>query len=664
MARPGRVHVLAAVVSGLLLAGAFPPLDAGLLAWVALVPLLWAIREQDPAGAFRLGLLTGFVWFALTLFWVTLFGLPAWLLLSAILSLYVGGFAALLRWLSLRFPRREVLLVPLLWTAIEVVRSVGPLGFPWALLGVSQHAALPVLQLAALGGAHFISLVVALGNVLLVVLIMGSRRAKVSGGVGLAALVVAVAAFGLLRLASPQNFAVRVAVIQPNIAPLSKGDRQTAQAQMSTLRRLTERADGEGAALIVFPETAVPGNLLGAGGAAAHVGSWAAAHVIIASSQEVEERRVRNFAAALSDGRVLGTYAKRRLVPFGEAGVTPGGRAAPIDTPLGKVGVLICYESAFEGFARRAAQHGAAFLAVLTNDGWFGQSAGPVQHAAYSAVRAVETGRTVVRAANTGISMVIDPYGQILARLPLGEEGVATAAAAVPVHTLYLRGGWLIGPGAAVIVLGLVLTGGRGALGEWRRERSFARLVATLLWPGLIAVLTPDALRLLPDAARWVMPVGLIVVAGVAAGRRGLGVRLPRAPLSALLGLAVVALLGAAMIAAYRRYGFTFSSFAPPGGWVSGGAAVLLAALAQELWLRGAVFTAAEAWRGRTWAVVLSTLPALLLLRGLPTEAVIWSLFTGGIFGVIRGLTGDALGLALPRAAGTVLLAGLTALRV
>jgi apolipoprotein N-acyltransferase len=614
------------------------------------------------AGAFRLGLLTGFLWFALTLSWMTLFGLPAWLLLSAILSLYIGGFAALYRWLGLRFRGRDLLLIPLVWTGVEVARSAGTLGFPWALLGVSQHATLPVLQLAAVGGVHLISFVIALANAGLVTLLTERRRSVWAAGVVMV-LVAAAVFLGFWRMQSPLQPDGRVAVIQPNIPPGSKRDSQTYQAQMSALRRLTAEAAAGGATVIVFPETAVPANLLGNDGVAALVGSWAPGAVLIASSQEIDDGQVRNFAAVLSGEAVLGTYAKRRLVPFGEAGVTAGDQHEPIATPAGPLGLLICYESAFEGLARRAAHQGATVLAVLTNDGWFGQSAGPVQHAAYAAVRAVETGRTVVRAANTGISMVVDAHGRIRTRLPLGSDGTAVATAAVPIDTVYLRGGWLIAPAAAASVIVLVMVAASGAAREWRRERAFLRLMNALLWPGIVAVFARDAVRLFGEPARWWVPAVLLAVVWLSAGRRGLGIRPARAPASALMGLAVVGLLGGAMTAAYRRYGFVFPSYLPSGGWITGGIPILLAALAQEIWLRGGVFTAAEEWRGRRWGIVISTLPAFLLARGLPVEALIWTLFTGAMFGVIRGLTGDALGLTVPRAAGTILIASLTGLR-
>ncbi|MGH7751602.1 MAG: apolipoprotein N-acyltransferase, partial [Gemmatimonadales bacterium] len=555
-----RAQIAAAAGSGLLLAGAFPPLDAEFLAWIALVPLLWALRGESVAGAFRLGALTGLLWFLLTLFWVTLFGLPAWLLLSAILSVYIGGFAALYRWLSLRLPGRDLLLIPLVWTTVEVVRSSGTLGFPWALLGVSQHATLPVLQVAAVGGVHLVSFVIVLANAALVTVLTGRRRSLWAAG-GVMVLVAAAVFVGFWRTQLPLQPGERVAVLQPNISPGSKGNTETYQAQLTALRRLTAQAAAGGATVIVFPETAVPANLLGSDGVARVVGSWAPGAVLVASSQEIRDGRVSNFAAVLSGEAVLGTYAKRRLVPFGEAGVTAGDQDTPIVTPAGTLGVLICYESAFAGLARLAAHQGAAVLAVLTNDGWFGESAGPVQHSAYAAVRAVETGRSVARAANTGISMVVDPHGRIQTRLLLGSEGSAVTTAAAPIETFYMRGGWLIPPAMAASVMVVVMVAASGAMREWRRERAFLRLVGVLLWPGIVAFLGRDAVRLFGEPARWWMPAVVLVVVWASAGRRGLGVRLRRVPATALLGVAVVALLGGAMMAAYQRYGFVLPPF-------------------------------------------------------------------------------------------------------
>ncbi|MBI3975622.1 MAG: apolipoprotein N-acyltransferase, partial [Armatimonadetes bacterium] len=268
--------------------------------------------------------MTGLVWFALTLSWVTLFGYVTWVLLAAVLALYIGGFAAVLQWLSRRYPGWDLLLVPLVWTAVEVARSTGPLAFPWALLGVSQHRILPVLQLAAVGGVYLLSMMIALGNAWVVTLLGRPRRAEAAGLILVGLLLVGASAYGARRLQMPLSGSLRLAVLQPNISPFAKGDAATHRAQLEAMERLTREAAAGGADLIVFPETAIPVNLLGPGGVVQEVAAWAPDRIVVASSFEGGADGVRNTAVVLQDGQVRGTYGKRRLVPFGEAGVTPG----------------------------------------------------------------------------------------------------------------------------------------------------------------------------------------------------------------------------------------------------------------------------------------------------------------------------------------------------
>ncbi|MDR7474364.1 MAG: apolipoprotein N-acyltransferase [Armatimonadota bacterium] len=658
------IRLMGAVVSGLLLWAAFPPLDRGALVWVALVPLLWSLRGTTPREAFRLGYTSGAVWFALTLFWITLFGIVPWALLAAFLALYTGGFAALLRWMSPRSSLRDLLLVPLLWTAVETVRSTGPLAFPWALLGVSQHRLLPLLQLAALGGVSLVSFAVALGNAAATLVLVRPGRMAVAG----AAVAVALAlgggvVYGTVRLRQPLVDVLRVAVLQPNIPPLRKGDAATQKTQMAVMAHLVREARARGAELIVFPETAVPLNLFGPTGVLPKVAAWAPDRVVVATSFEAASDGVRNSAVVMQDGVVQGSYAKRRLVPFGEAGVTPGERGDPIPTRAGYLSIAICYESAFAEIARRGTRPGAGPLVVVTNDGWFGTSAGPAQHAAYAALRAVETGRPVARAANTGISMIVDPLGRVRAQLPLDRGGWLVADVPASMPTPYLAGGWMFAPAVVALAVLLLLPAAGRALREAWQEGSFRQLVYALAGPGLLVGLQRPLERLMGVAGAWVLPVGVLLAARAVAGRGGLAFRPRRAPLSALLGLAIVGGLGAVMISGYGRYGFLFRPAPPPGGWLTGGALLLLGALAWEGWLRGAVFTSARAWRGTPAALVLSTLPPLLVLPARPPEVLIWSLLVGGVFGLIRLATGDVLGLALPRAAGLALLGGLTVLR-
>lgn len=662
--RLGLWRGLSAGASGLLLAAAFPPLDIGWIAWAALVPLLWSLRGVSMGAAFSLGYLMGAVWFGVALSWAILFGVPTWAVLTALLALYVAGFAVLLRWLVLRHPRWGLALIPLVWVAVEVARSAGPLGIPWVPLGLSQHRTLPVLQIASLGGVYLVSLAVALGNALLLALLQGPRRMALIGAAAM--LLAAAIAFGIWRVQTPLHRTIRVAVLQPNVPPLQKGTPATWEAQITTMRTLTAQAHAAGADLIVFPETAMPVNLLGPYGLASQVGEWAPGRVVVASSLEVGEG-LRNSVIVLHGRDVLGVYTKRRLVPFAEPSVTPGIHGKPIATPVGTLGIAICYESAFPEIGRAAAQQGSDLLLVLTNDGWFGPATGgPGQHAAYAPVRAVETGRFLVRAANTGISMTVDPHGRVQRRLPLDVQSVIVTEATAPVRTLYLRGGWLFPMFLLAGVSLLSLAPAFRALPGWWQEAGFIRLVATLAGPGTLALLGPWLGRVSPFASRWVIPIAILLAAAMTGGGwRALTLRPRRAPLSALLGLGIVGGLGATMAIEYASYlGLTLRLPVPEGGWFIGGLSVLLSALAWEAWLHGAVFTAARAWRGTAFAIILSTVPALVIYWGAVQEVLFWSVFTGAIFAGIRVLTGDVLGLALARAAGILVLAALPALRI
>lgn len=666
MSRPGRLgpRYLGPLASGLLLWAAFPPLDRGFLAWVALVPLLWSIRASSPREAFWLGYVTGALWFALTLSWITLFGVVTWALLAAFLALYIGGFAALLRWVNPRYPGWDLLLIPLAWTTVEVARSIGPLAFPWGLLGVSQYRTLPVLQLAAIGGVHLVSFMIALANAWLVALAARPRRAQAAALVLVMMFLIGSVVYGARRLQMPLTEPLRLAVLQPNILPFEKGDLSTHQRQLAVMERLTREARARGAAIIVFPETAIPVNLFGPGGVLPKVAGWAPDRIVVASSFEASADGVRNTAVVLQEAAVRGTYVKRRLVPFGEAGVTPGRIGDPVPTRAGSIGIAICYESAFAEIARGETRPDAGPLVVMTNDGWFGTSAGPAQHAAYTPLRAVETGRPVARAANTGVSMLVDSLGRVRARLPLGQEGIIVADLPKTVSTAYIRGGWLAGPATLVVVLLLVLPTTVESVRTWWQEPPFRQLIGTLVWPGLLMLLQSLIRDPLPTVGRWLLPIAVLVVTWITGGGwRGMAFHPRRAPASAILGLAAVGGLGLVMVSAYGRYGFLLHVTPPPGGWLVGGAALLLSALAWEGWLRGAVFTAAQRWRGTRVALLISTLPPLAVAAVGPPEILIWSLLVGAVFGVIRLISGDALGLALPRAAGLLLLSVLTVLR-
>jgi apolipoprotein N-acyltransferase len=655
---------LGALCSGFALVLLFPRWDLGWLAWISLVPLLLAIRTATPGEAFRLGFVAGVIAYGGLMEWVRLFGLPAWIMLSIGMAGFLGTFAAGAVTLVRRYGRGGggdawLWAGPLTWVAVELIRSVGPLGFPWGLLGLTQYRTPVVLSLAPWVGVLGLGGMIALVNVVIAGAIgdvMGGRRigaASIGAGVLVGILLVVGNA---VREAPPAAMRI-VAAVQPNVRPQTKGDPATVPAIIADLLKQTDDARTSGAEIIVYPETAVPIDLSAAAAVRAEIARRAGPAVVAVGT--ILPGPQNGVLVLGAEGRVLGRYAKRRLVPFGEAGVRPGEDAAPVQTPGGAIGLAICYESAFTDLITPIASNGADVLAVLTNDGWFGVSAGPAQHAAHAVLRAAETRRTVIRAANTGTSMLILPGGAILAAQPLGTKGVLVAA--VPVggpRTPYVRWGWLIAP---LALAGWLVAAAPIGWAAVRRSKAAAlRLAAVIALPG--AVFLADRVlgfeRQAPAALTSLVVIGLCaaMTRGRLFNRRGV---LPAAAVS----LTVTVLLVLAMRAAYAQYGFHLPVGPPDGRWISWLAAASVGGLAIEVWLRGAVFTAAVPLGGWPLAVALSTALGIALHLGQPQEVIFWQLFTGVLFAAIRLRTGDAVGLGPARGWGDAAMQAVVNLR-
>ncbi len=653
---------LGAVATGVLLILIFPNWDLGWLAWIALVPLLLAIRHAAPGRAFRIGFLAGLVAYGGLMEWVRLFGLPAWAVLTLAMAAMLGLFAGAASLLAGRYARQRpaawLWIVPVTWTAVELVRSVGPLGFPWGLLGLTQHGVTSILPIAAVSGVFGLGGVIALANVAVAALIedaVGRRRPSTSATAALLLVGLSVGAAHLWPRPPIDGTRV-VAAIQPNVAPQAKGDVSLATALVDGLVRQTEEARDQGAEIIVYPETAVPPDLSTSAWVRLRMARAAGGAVVVAGAFLPGPQ---NGVLVLdSDARTLGRYAKRRLVPFGEAGVRPGFSADAVRTPAGTLALAVCYESAFSFLIRPQVAQGADLLAVLTNDGWFGTSAGPAQHAAHSVLRAVESGRSVVRAANTGTSMLIRPDGVVVAAQPLDTVGVL--AAALPFGgppAPYVRWGWLLAPLAAVAWVAAALPIALTAVG--RNPAAAVRLAAAIGIPGGVfaagRIITADA---------EVPPVlvSALVLALCAALARGTLLTRRRVWLSGGLSVLVTALLIGAMRAAYAQYGFSMPLW-PSNPWGTWAAGYVAYGIAVEAWLRGAVFAPALDLGGWPLAVGLSTVLGVVLTVGPAQEIVFWHLFTGVAFGAIRVWTSDAVGLGPARGLGDAVLQGLAGLR-
>jgi apolipoprotein N-acyltransferase len=513
------LRLLAAPVTGALLAAAFPALDLGPLALVALVPLLLVVETTRPRTAAALGYLAGLTFFGLHLLWIAQFlswtGPVAWLAWGALSAIQAIAFAAFFALVpaTRALGGWRLLILPAAWAVLELLRAYHPLGgFPWGLLALSQHDAGPLLPLARVTGGFGLAAVLVAVNLAVAFWIRAlwagaqddrSRWRRLVPLAGLPLLVV-----GLLgaRLAvpappAPSGAPLDVVVVQAGLRGghgLAQG--QTTQRVFDNHVRRTETValtPGDPPDLVVWGEGAADADPLSnpdRQAAVARAAGEVGAPILLGATTRIDEdHRATEGLLYTPEGQLADRYQKRRLVPFGEfvpfgsvlgrlipatrEGVpydkVPGERLEPLLIDGVRVGPLVCWESAYPADARQLTRDGAEVLLIMTNNASFGTGAGPRQHLAAGQLRAVETGRTMVQAAVTGISAVIGPDGQTRSETGLYQDTVLRVQAPPRgAQTPYVRYGRGIEAGmVGVAVGGLVLAGllwrrGRGWVGR------------------------------------------------------------------------------------------------------------------------------------------------------------------------------------------------------
>ncbi len=457
-----------AIASGILIALSFPNPGLSFLAWIALIPLLIAMEESSPREAFRIGLTCGITSYALILYWLNIVfvqyghlpwsvSIPVYLLLVFWLALFYALSTCIAR-LGELAGIKAAFTLPVAWVAFDFIRSFLFSGFAWAMLGHSQFRTLPLIQIADLAGVYGITLLIVLANIVL------HRALRAVSGAGvpypiksaviLLFLLLGTLFYGFNRLNAPESApssTLRVALIQGNIPQDVKWSPAFREHTVDTYVRLTREASKGGVDLVVWPESAVP---------------------FFFQDEPVQAKRLRDLARELNacllfgspahelrngkstflnsafmlspTGETIGRADKMHLVPLGEyiplgniltfinklvVGIgdfSPGERAIPLDTGSTKLGIQICYEVIFPELARQYVQAGARVLVAITNDAWFGRSSAPYQHLAISIFRAVETRTPLIRAANTGVTAIVDQNGHIRTMTPLFLEAYRT----------------------------------------------------------------------------------------------------------------------------------------------------------------------------------------------------------------------------------------------
>jgi apolipoprotein N-acyltransferase len=368
------------------------------------------------------------------------------MLLVVFLSLYWAFFSLIFSKLYRSYPKLSLLAAPLVWISMEYILTYAMTGFPWCLLGYSQFKNLFFIQMASVVGIYGLSFFLVLFQSMFIFSIRARKRSPFFAALGLI-LLIHLGGFLSLKKSTPAENTFTASVIQGNVSSDIYWDRISTQEILELFERhldLSQRSYTEGAGLIIWPEFSVPLCFSCSEELYRYFKERLFKFVkdtnctlLLGTNEEKsgqEKTHYFNTALGLRPDLSISQYYKMHLVPFGEytpykkifffiekvthaiGDITPGTQYSLHSYKGLKFGSPICYEIIFPNQVRKLTKKGANFLATITNDGWYGKSSAPYQHFAMAVLRAVENRRYLLRAATTGISGIIDPYGRILSQ--------------------------------------------------------------------------------------------------------------------------------------------------------------------------------------------------------------------------------------------------------
>lgn len=483
-------NIMLPIISGILTVLIQPPLSLFPLAFITLVPLLASLKQNRLYQNFLAGLLAGIVGYLGTVYWVVvamnryggldfISSVLIMLLLVLYMSFYTGVFCYSITFLEEKFYIPLYLSSPFVWVILEYIRGFLMTGFPWALLAYSQHNFLPFIQVVSITGIYFISFIVVAFNCIFYY-IWTKKKIPILYILITIILFLSSIVYGYMRLKGDNNSLsgerVAVAVIQGNISQDMKWDEHYKAKTVTKYYQMT-LDNGKGSSLVIWPETAIPFAINTARNIERTLKSLTVSldADLLFGTVHMENGDIFYNSAYLIDkeGRISGIYNKVHLVPFGEytplvdyipflskitavgGGFAAGRTHMPIHSSFGDIGVLICYEGIFPGISLDTVRKGAQVLVNLTNDAWYDRTSAPYQHLSFYVFRAIETERYVIRAANTGISAIIDTRGRIRAETGIFKDAVLKGDFLLSnSRTFYVRyGDWFI----CVMVGGLIM---------------------------------------------------------------------------------------------------------------------------------------------------------------------------------------------------------------
>ncbi len=458
---------LPSFVSGIMVVLSFPVFDIYQLAWIAFIPLLLSLWNDNFKQSFISGFIFGATYFFGTLYWIyhsinhygglSFFAsIAIVLLLCCYLSLFPAAFSYLFSIVIKKTKLPALFVAPVIWVVLEFLRSYLLTGFPWSSIGYSQYKFLSLIQISDITGVYGISFLVLSVNGAFADLVLLKRRFKemplfplsysVIGISSLLVLLIFTIGYGNWRLGQDRTGKVISAgIVQGNINQDIKWEPAFQKEVIDTYINLTNEASLSSPEIIVWPETSLPfffgddiENTEKIINFQKNLGSYLLFGSIMIKMRTTEKTLFTNSSVLLDrEGNAVYKYDKIHLVPFGEyvplrsilffidkivVGVgdyIPGNKYIKADTDLGGFGTLICYEIIFPGMVRKFYKNGGDFIVNITNDAWFGKTSGPYQHFSMAVFRAIENRKPLIRSANTGVSGFIDSNGRILSKTSL-----------------------------------------------------------------------------------------------------------------------------------------------------------------------------------------------------------------------------------------------------
>ncbi len=457
----------------------------GFIEWVSMIPMItvlfciWERKDRRLRNIYALGLLYFECFYAVCFHWffylhpldftgitgpasvatvtVACFGLALFQALGGAFVFVAYALISRTR-AAKKFPILKILTPAPLYAFYEFTQTFGSCGVPWARLALGQTDYLIPVEISSLLGSYSVTVIIVIVNTLLAAAVRdvctadGRKIYTIAAlGIYVANTILGTAIYFRADRLSREGSPVKVGIVQGNY---SSAEKWTASPPDIVDRYIgyTELAAKEGAELIVWPETALP-FVIAEGTASSNRIAIAARDlgvtVLVGTLTSEKDNDYNSVMCYMPDGSVNGAiYKKRHLVPFGEFvpmrgavelllpfladisilkdTMTPGTDTEIFDTEICPIGALICFDSIYEKSVLETVRDGAAVITLSTNDSWFSDSAGIYMHNNQARLRAIETGRYVVRSANTGLSAVISTNGSVIKELPLSEASFMT----------------------------------------------------------------------------------------------------------------------------------------------------------------------------------------------------------------------------------------------